>query len=71
MDINEIEDRFIALESVAAEYERTIKDLNQIVAEQALKIDRLQRDVFFCRRILTSAAKFALYPKKRGRRIID
>ena len=32
MDINEIEDRFIALESVAAEYERTIKDLNQIVA---------------------------------------
>lgn len=47
MDINEIEDRFIALESVAAEYERTIKDLNQIVAEQALKIDRLQRDVFF------------------------
>ncbi len=50
MDINEIEDRFIALESVAAEYERTIKDLNQIVAEQALKIDRLQRDVFFLSR---------------------
>ena len=25
---------------------------------------------FFCRRILTSAAKFALNPKKRGRRIL-
>lgn len=47
MDMNEIEERFIVLESIVAEYERTIKDLNQIVAEQALKIDRLQREVFF------------------------
>ncbi|MBR1777116.1 MAG: SlyX family protein [Alphaproteobacteria bacterium] len=47
MNIDEIEERFIALESLAAEYERTLKDLNQIVAQQALTIDRLQREVFF------------------------
>ena len=47
MNAEEIEERFIALESLAAEYERTLKDLNQIVAEQAAKIDRLQREVFF------------------------
>lgn len=47
MNAEEIEERFIALESLAAEYERTIKDLNQIVAEQALTIDKLQRDVYF------------------------
>ena len=47
MDANEIEERFSALESLSAEYERTIKDLNQIVAEQAMKIDRMQRELFF------------------------
>ena len=47
MDINEIEERFIALESVIADNERTLKDLNQIVAEQAMTIDRLRRDLFF------------------------
>ena len=47
MNAEEIEERFIALESLAAEYERTLKDLNQIVAEQAMTIDKLQRDVYF------------------------
>lgn len=47
MDIKEIEERFIALESVIADNERTLKDLNQIVAEQAMTIDRLRRDLFF------------------------
>ena len=47
MTPDEIEERFIALESIIAENERTLKDLNQIVAQQALMIDRLKRDVFF------------------------
>ena len=47
MDIKEIEERFIALESIIADNERTLKDLNQIVAEQAMTIDRLQREIFF------------------------
>ena len=46
MGYNETEERFIALESLCAEYERTIKDLNEIVAQQALKLDRLEREVF-------------------------
>lgn len=47
MDRNETEERFIALESLCAEYERTIKDLNEIVAQQALKLDRLEKEVFY------------------------
>ena len=47
MDAFEIEERFIALESLAAEYERTVKDLSQIVAEQARQFDVLKREVFY------------------------
>ena len=47
MTPDETEERFIALESIIAENERTLKDLNQIVAQQALTIDRLQREVIF------------------------
>lgn len=47
MTAEEIEERFIALESVIADNERTLKDLNQIVAEQARIIDKLKHDVFF------------------------
>jgi len=47
MKAEEIEERFIALESVIADNERTLKDLNQIVAEQAMTIDKLRREVFF------------------------
>ena len=47
MKTEEIEERFIALESVIADNERTLKDLNQIVAEQAMIIDKLRREVFF------------------------
>lgn len=47
MTHDETEERFIRLESVIAENERTLKDLNQIVAQQALTIDRLQREVRF------------------------
>lgn len=41
----EIEDRFTDLEIMAAEHERVIKDLNQIVTEQAKIIDFLSRQV--------------------------
>lgn len=47
MNAKEIEERFIALEMLAAEYERTVKELNQIVAEQAMTIDRLQKNVLY------------------------
>lgn len=47
MTPDEIEERFIELESIIADNERTLKDLNQIVSQQALIIDRLQREVFF------------------------
>ena len=47
MTPDETEERFIKLESIIAENERTLKDLNQIVAQQAQTIDRLQREVFF------------------------
>lgn len=45
MEPREIEDRFVELEIMAAEHERIIKDLNQIVAEQANVIDLLNRQV--------------------------
>ena len=41
MTPDETEERFIALESIIAENERTLKDLNQIVAQQALTIGEL------------------------------
>ena len=47
MTADETEERFITLESIIAENERMLKELNQIVAEQALTIDKLRRDVFF------------------------
>lgn len=47
MTADEIEERFVSLESIIADNERTLKDLNQIVAEQAMMIDKLRRDVFF------------------------
>ena len=47
MTPDEMEERFIALERLSAEYERAIKDLSQIVAQQATQIDRLKRDLFF------------------------
>ena len=43
----ETEERFIALEMFVADFDRTLKDLNQIVAEQALTIDRLEKEVRF------------------------
>lgn len=45
MNDREIEERFIDLEMMAAEHERIIKDLNQIVAKQADVIDLLSRQV--------------------------
>lgn len=47
MNAQEIEERFITLESIIAENERTLKDLNQIVAEQAMTIARLRREVVY------------------------
>ena len=47
MTADEIEERFIAMESIIADNERTLKDLNQIVSEQTQTINRLQREVFF------------------------
>ena len=47
MNAEEIEERFIALESVIADNERTLKDMNQIVAEQAMTIARLKREVVY------------------------
>ena len=41
----ETEERFIALEMFVADFDRTLKDLNRIVAEQALTIDRLEKEV--------------------------
>lgn len=45
MDAREIEERFIDLETLAAEHERVIKDLNTIVAQQAQVIDLLNRQL--------------------------
>ena len=45
MTPNEIEERFVELETIVAEHERTIRDLNDIVAAQALTIDKLERDL--------------------------
>lgn len=43
----EIDGRLITLESIITEHERTIKDLNDIVAKQADKIDQLEKMVFY------------------------
>ncbi len=45
MEDEKVEERFVELEMIAADHERILKDLNQIVAEQARTIDLLVRQV--------------------------
>ena len=41
------EERIIELERAVADLDRTLKDLNQIVAEQSFKIDKMEKMIFY------------------------
>lgn len=47
MNAEELENRFIDLEMLVADQERTIKDLSEIVARQVQIIERMQKEVAF------------------------